>query len=294
MKTTLLAVLCTLAVILGSSNHSKACVDTHPDSVQVWILADTLCNIEIQLRNLQLFGGNPNEFCSCGVTGFFDVGIQIDYVGFADVETEDPIEGFNSWDYAAAAGTSWEDADPLAFDWSGYVSNVNASGLFAGQDVYMVIRGVDTNGNCVGQNSWPEVLSQSAFGTDEWDDANQELADSHQSITYFFDLPWENFTQEMVDYTYFESLDAVWLGTSEITPQPEFRAYPVPSHTQLTFQASAKIDLIEMRTVTGKIAFRTRPLSLSSVVDVSDFPQGIYLVSAHMNGIIRTRRIVVH
>ena len=97
------------------------------------------------------------------------------------------------------------------------VSGVNDAGIVAGQDVnlwiVLEIDETDPDWNWVCDQDAGTILEffgSWAFGTDEWDASAQELANTHQSITYFDDQ-WANMNVAWIPptvyYEYISILD---------------------------------------------------------------------------------------
>ncbi|MGB1031548.1 MAG: T9SS type A sorting domain-containing protein [Flavobacteriales bacterium] len=300
MKTFLqFAFICLFTAALSSK--SQACVDFHPDSVNITILVDTAnCNMIIELSNLNMFGGNPNDFCSCGVYNAIPDGADISWVAFVDAVTQEPVEGFDLWEFADEAGDSWSDADPNNIDWGGLVSGVNDAGIVAGQDVNLwIIIEIDEDDP---QWSWIcnqdegsvlEFFGSWAFGTDEWDPSAQELADTHQSITYFDDQ-WANMSVEWITSEtylgYIAILDNFYNGIEEQS-NIQVNVFPNPVSEVLSIQSSSVIESICLRDALGrKVDFIEQS---AFKIDVSNLPAGLYFVDVTVNGAIETKKVQV-
>ncbi|MFM9985794.1 MAG: T9SS type A sorting domain-containing protein [Flavobacteriales bacterium] len=299
MKT--ISTLLLLAIITTASNYTLACVDYHPDSIRVVLSGDTSgCNLEVRVQNLQMFGGNPNQFCSCGVIGSYDLGPDkpffIDYVVFVDAVTNIPVEGFDAFNFLNTASTSWENVDPTAFDWSGFVSLVNSSGIVAGQDVDLVIRGHYEHADCKDDLFYiliqkQPILTGGGFGTDEWSNANNDLALSHNDITYFDDiLEWDDVDYVFVDSYYFDFLDGLVLSSPEIISQ-EIVIYPNPVQETISLNLPFKSS-IEILDASGRIIYTT-VLPANENLQVNQLTQGLYFIRIHSGDSILTSRFIV-
>ncbi len=294
---TLFTCLVTLFLFVGMSERSSACVDYHPDSVVVNILADTInCNIIIEVSNLNMFGGNPNDFCSCGITNALGDGTNILWVAFVDAVTNEPVEGFDLWGYADAAGTSWEDADPGTIDWNGFISNVNSAGIVAGQDVklWIIIDSLDSQWSWVcgsDEGTVMEIFGQLSFGTDEWDNDGQELADTHQDITSF-SAAWIN-VYFITPEEYQEHIDILEnhynsVGENEVV---EFNMYPNPSSTTLHLNANGQVEQLIIRDMVGREVFTQK--GKVKELEVSHLPNGMYIVQVEINGHLVTQNLQI-
>ncbi|MDZ4822957.1 MAG: T9SS type A sorting domain-containing protein [Flavobacteriales bacterium] len=283
MKKIYLFLICAFPLLFSSLN-STSCVDYHPDSVRVIISGDSSCNLEIRITNLQMFGGNPNQFCSCGVISSYDLGPDkpffIDYVVFVDSITNVPVAGFDAFNFLPASSTSWESVDAQSFDWSGFVALVNSSGIVAGQGVDLVIRGHYEHQDCeydmvlilYGEIS---ILDGGGFGTDEWSDAQDELALSHNDITYFDDVvEFEDIEYNNVTPDYFEFLDNLLLNQTELN-EIEVLVYPNPTNDKLWVQLPSS-SLVEILDTQGRVML-THWVQQNAVINISELPTGLYI-----------------
>jgi hypothetical protein len=294
----LLTLFVTLLLCTGFSQRSAACVDFHPDSIRVNILADTLnCNLIIEIANLNMFGGNPNDFCSCGITDALGNGNDILWVAFVDAETHEPIQGFDLWGFSNAAGDSWEDADPESIDWNGFVSNVNASGIVTGQDVKLwIIMDItaDSEWSWVcgsDESTMMEIFGQFSFGTDEFDNEAQELADTHQDISNFYSAWMYVFFITPEEYQeYIESLENHYNSIYENNPI-EFSLYPNPSSSTLFLKTNRPIDHCVIRDIAGRKVL-TENGNIKNL-EVSHLPNGMYIVHVEISGKLLTQKIQI-
>jgi hypothetical protein len=296
LSTIILSILLSFLV-----KNAAACVDYHPDSIRVILSGDTSgCILEIRITNLNMFGGNPNQFCSCGVIGSYDLGPDepffIDYVVFVDAQSNIPVEGFDAFNFLPDASTSWEDVDPSSFDWSGFVSLVNSNGIVAGQEVDLVIRGHYEHADCAFDLTYIlyqefNILSGGGFGTDEWSDPNNHLALSHNDITYFDDiLEWDDVEYNFVEPDYFEFLDNIMLSTTEITSQ-EIIIYPNPvqESIQLNLPYQSTIEILD---TSGRI-IEISLLPQNEDLKVSQLTPGLYFIRIRTRETIFTSRFIV-
>jgi len=231
-----------------------------------------------------MFGGNPNQFCSCGVISSYDLGPDkpffIDYVVFVDSITNVPVAGFDAFNFLPASSTSWESVDAQSFDWSGFVALVNSSGIVAGQGVDLVIRGHYEHQDCeydmvlilYGEIS---ILDGGGFGTDEWSDAQDELALSHNDITYFDDVvEFEDIEYNNVTPDYFEFLDNLLLNQTELN-EIEVLVYPNPTNDKLWVQLPSS-SLVEILDTQGRVML-THWVQQNAVINISELPTGLYI-----------------
>jgi len=282
-----------------SSEQAKACVDYHPDSVVINILADTVnCNFILEISNLNMFGGNPNDFCSCGITNALPQGSTIEWVAFVDAETQEPIEGFDLWEFSDAAGDSWADADPSSIDWNGLVSGVNSAGIVAGQDVNLwIILELDSddpewNWLCnADEGSMFEFFGQFSFGTDEWDNENSDLANSHQSITSFWDSYMSvTLIGEDTYQSYVDILTNFYNGIAELD-QVSISVYPNPSTDYITVSAIDRNTKLVLRDLLGsEVAVRFTDFNQ---IELYGLPEAIYILEISKNGQKITRKVIV-
>ena len=181
-------------LFFGVVYNSDACIDPNPDAIQVsWYVDSTNCKAVLQVCNLQIMGGNPNQFCSCAVNNFLNGMGEITYVVFVDSITNQPVVGFDQFADNPFANNAWDEATG-EYDWNGFVSDVNDAGLIAGQSVYLWIHidmsdiiswGESEFSPCDETQTLMDYASQGAIGTDEWDNDANDLSDDHQSIAYF-------------------------------------------------------------------------------------------------------------
>jgi hypothetical protein len=81
------------------------------------------------------------------------------------------------------------------------------------------------------------------------------------------------------------------LASQEIIPQGSIEVYPNPSSQSIHFNAlSTNLEKIEIRSLTGTVVFSTEKLIQN--IDVSDFANGVYLISFLQNGELTTKRFV--
>ena len=247
-----------------------------------------------------MFGGNPNQFCSCGVIGSYDLGPDapffIDYVVFVDAVTNIPVEGFDAFNFLLDASTSWEDVDPTSFDWSGFVSLVNSNGIVAGQNVDLVIRGHYGHANCAIDVEYIlyqefNILSGGGFGTDEWSDANNDLALSHNDIAYFDAiLEWDDVEYNFVEPEYFDFLDDITLSSSEITAQ-KIIIYPNPVRERIDLNLPYQSS-IEILDTYGRIV-QSNVLNPFEDLKLSQLTQGLYFLRVRSGDSHLTTRFIV-
>jgi hypothetical protein len=288
------SILFSLIFISLINQETSACVEYHPDTVYVQVVCDSLCNIEIRVLNLQLGGGNPNQFCSCGISEALGTGIELEYIAFLDSLTGLPIEGFDPWSLVSAAGDSWADVDPNTFDWSGFVSDVNSSGLLLGQSVILSIRGNNTTGYCDVSDPglFQEFFYGLGFGTDEWDDDNNELAESHNDITMFYDIPQENITGLYTTPDYFTALDQLLVGVKSDYEIAEVSLYPLPAENELNIVLPRGSANFTVHSLTGAIVDQAFNQASKTTLDVSGYPTGLYFIRVENEDSVITQKFV--
>jgi len=299
MNKTLLFTL-SLCLSILTIKQAKACVDFHPDSVVINILADTAdCNFIIEVSNLNMFGGNPNDFCSCGITNFIPQGVSIEWVAFVDAETQQPVEGFDLWDLSGLAGDSWEDADANSIDWSGFVSGVNDAGIVSGQDVNLwIILDMDLSGTeyewlCDSDpGSILEFFGQFSFGTDEWDDEGESLANSHQDITNFWDTYLGvNLIDHDTYLSYITILENHFNSVEELDAKA-ISVYPNPSSEIITISAIDKDTSLILRDLPGnQVGIKFTDYNQ---IDLSGLPEAIYILEIQKRNTKISKRVIVN
>lgn len=81
------------------------------------------------------------------------------------------------------------------------------------------------------------------------------------------------------------------LASQEIIPQGSIEVYPNPSSQSIHFNGlSTDLEKIEVRSLTGTVVFATDKLIQN--MDVSNFANGVYLISFLQNGELTTKRFV--
>lgn len=246
-KTLLLLILCGIFAL-----PSKACVEQHEDSIWVSVIVDSLnCELMIQVANLQMMGGEPNEFCSCGINGSIDELGQLEYVVFVDATTLEPLIGFDQYELEALSGESWAEYDTEStYNWNGFISHVNEAGLVADQEVILWIKLSSTSDSWLWEEfealcTDEEVIKDffenfgTSIGTDMWNPEVDELSNDHLSISKLVDE--NNGWLHIVDYVgAIEQMDQMvedfYNSVENYNPQLVPSLYPNPTQ-----------DLIEIR-----------------------------------------------
>lgn len=280
------------------SQPAKACVDYHT-TVFITCHYDTVnfTDIAITVSNLRLFGGNPNDFCSCGITNYTDVFTNIHYVAFVDSGTTNPVTGFDVWNADANSTNAWESVLATG-DWSGFVSGVNGNGLQSGSPVELIIRASLPAGyyfSLLDSNVYATQL-----GTDEWDNTNQTLANSHQSITSFWTGWPGTFIAEHSGSTYFSDLDNSIITSLDEKIEPSYLEIgPVPAmdrlyvhlnNPDLTLQSASLYNLSGQKV--GRVpldGLRSGKVEL----DVSTYPEGVYFLKLETTSGVQTKKFVI-
>lgn len=277
---------------------ARACVDYHT-TVFVTCHYDTVnfTDIAIKVSNLRIFGGNPNDFCSCGITNYTDIFTNIDYVAFVDSGTTNPVIGFDPYVASANSTSAWESVLATG-DWNGFVSGVNGNGLTPNAPVELIIRAslpagytyyvLDSN------------IYATQFGTDEWDNTNQTLANSHQSVSSFWSATSVDLVAEHSGSTYFSDLDNAVLTNLEKGLEPSFLEIgPVPTKDRLYVHLDnpgIRLETASIYNLSGQIVGSV-PLdglfSGRTELDVSAYPEGVYFLRIKTASGEQTKKFVI-
>jgi hypothetical protein len=290
----LMAFVLSLMFLFASTDQAKACVDYHNDSVYVIVHYDStnFTDVSLTLTNLRLFGGNPNQFCSCGITTFTNTFSNILYVAFVDSGTTNALAGFDVWDASANATNSWNNVIATG-NWSGFVSMVNANGLPAGAPVELIIRARLP----VGYSFYllDSAIGLTQMGTDEWFDATQVLGNTHQSVSGI-DGPF-TYIAEAPGASWFTNLDAALMtGRKEPVDLTGIQVYPVPAQDKVYValrNPAASLKSLELYDASGRLLQRMDDLRGQTVtVGVADLPEGIYFLKLTTDKGVQTQRLV--
>lgn len=278
-----------------NSHSAQACVD--PDSIVVRTAYDTTYqNIAITVSNIRLFTASPTQFCSCAITSFTNVFSNILYVAFVDSGTTNPV-GFKPWTQSANASSAWESVISTG-NWNGFVSQI-ASATSPGTPVELIIRAELPAGYTFSLLDSAIVVSR--LGTDEWDNDNQTLSNSHQEIYGFWERGGPSYTAISPDSSYFDDLDNnITTSISRLRNAEAFVSlFPNPATDRLRIEvdeAYQQIDEIRLLDIRGR-AVRTLVSAGSSSmemdVDLSPFKPGVYLLEVHTDEGILTRKLVI-
>ena len=279
--------------LLISTQKSKACVDYHT-TVFVTCHYDTtnFTDIAITVSNLRLFGGNQNDFCSCGITNYTNIFTNIQYVAFVDSGTTNPVAGFDVWNANANASNAWESVLATG-DWQGFVTGVNGNGLTPTAPVELIIRASLPLGYTF--SILDSNLTVSQIGTDEWSDTQQNLTASHQSISGFWS--GTSYVAEQLGSTYFTDLDnSILVGNKPAMETAGFDLYPNPAIDQINLLVHDYHVLqpqIELLTATGqRLDFQPSFQGNLMNLDISDLPAGIYFVRMNTEIGLSTKKFV--
>ncbi|NND76925.1 MAG: T9SS type A sorting domain-containing protein [Flavobacteriales bacterium] len=282
--------LCLSFTIL-QNEKANACVD-HATTVTVTCHYDTtnFTDIALTVSNLRLFGGNPNEFCSCAVTSWTDIFTDISYVAFVDSGTTIPVPGFDPYVADANATSAWESVLATG-GWSGFVSEVNGNGLTANAPVELIIRASLPPGYTY--SILYSSFEENYLGTDEWDNTSQDLANSHQNLL-FLDIP--TFIVVNDGSTYFTDLDNAILTNVEMLGAEKIKIYPVPATNEIRIQLNqAEIENLSIYSISGQLinshdltAFRDEEYTL----DIREYSSGIYHVLLRSSSGIVTEKFM--
>lgn len=277
---------------------TKACIDFHT-TVFITCHYDTTnwTDISVTVSNLRLFGGNPNDFCSCGITNYTDVFSNIQYVAFVDSGTTNPVAGFDVFNADANSSSAWESVLATG-DWSGFVSSVNGNGLTGSAPVELIIRASLPMGYTF--TLLDSNLQVTQLGTDEWDNANQTLANSHQSISGFWTGGAATFIAEDPANGYFQDLDNAILLSTEGPAVPSYlKIGPVPATDRLFIHLeNPSLSLLNaaVYNVEGRLVGNV-PLdairSGKTEVDVSAYPEGVYFIKLKTEKGEQTEKFVI-
>ncbi|MEM0998487.1 MAG: T9SS type A sorting domain-containing protein [Bacteroidota bacterium] len=276
----------------------RACLDYHTTVFITCHYDDPTFNeIAITVSNLRLFGGNPNDFCSCGITNYTNLFNQIQYIAFVDSGTTNPLAGFDVWTPDANSTNAWESVLATG-DWNGFVSSVNGNGLPANTKVELIIRASLPPGYTYSILDSNVVATQ--LGTDEWDNTNQNLANTHQSVTGFWTGGSPQLIAEPANSTYFQDLDNSILLSAE---GPKNQAYlevgPIPASDHLRLRLKNPhlfLDAAEIYNAAGQQVARV-PLSVlhsgEAEIAVYDYPEGIYFLRVHTANGNQTKKFMI-
>jgi hypothetical protein len=287
MRHCLLILLSTLLLTLSSS----ACIDP-PTAISVsYVLDSSECEMLIEVSNLRMMGGAPNQFCSCGINDQISNLGTIQYIAFVDSVTDVPVLGFEQFAIDLEANDSWATVDE-DYDWNGFVSLVNESGLVAGQAVKLWIRldlfdQVDYDGvifdPCDDLKFLlnPEIV-QGAIGTDEWNDAEGQLALDHNGIAYFWDSEIGLTLVEEGGLSYYDDIiESFYLSLTDERIEG-LSIYPNPARDLLHIQSKGArpirvsiYDAQGLRVFSGAIP--------DGRLDISGWNKGLYTLQSEDN-----------
>lgn len=283
---------------LAFSQPVRACLDYHT-TVFVTCHYDTTnwTDIAITVSNLRLFGGNPNDFCSCAITNYTDLFTNLQYVAFVDSGTTNPVPGFASWSSSSNASNAWESVLATG-DWSGFVSGVNGNGLTATNPVELIIRASLPPGytyTVLDSNIYATQL-----GTDEWSDTNQNLTGSHQSITGFWTGGAVTYMPENGSSTYFTDLDnSILLNVKDQVKASFVEIGPVPATDHLFVKMPNPALQLESAQIFNSAGQMVSDIPLKAFqsgearLDLNDYPDGIYFLHIRTREAVQTKKFVV-
>lgn len=282
---------------LAFSQPVRACLDYHT-TVFVTCHYDTTTwtDIAITVSNLRLFGGNPNDFCSCAITNYTDIFTNVNYVAFVDSGTTNPVPGFASWTGSTSASNAWESVLATG-DWSGYVSGVNSNGLTAANPVELIIRASLPPGYSF--SILDSNLTVSQLGTDEWSDTNQNLTGSHQSITGFWTGGQPTYVAENGP-AYFNALDnSILLGVKNQVKASFVEVGPVPATDHLYVKMPNPALQLESAQIFNAAGQMVGDIPLQAFtsgearLDLNAYPDGIYFLHIRTAQGVQTKKFVV-
>ncbi|MEM7162632.1 MAG: T9SS type A sorting domain-containing protein [Bacteroidota bacterium] len=278
----------TLFIAVLMSNFSWACIDYSTTAFPIVSYDEDIEELEIRITNLQLFGGNPNEFCSCAISNFLLTDNEILYVAFVDSGTFNPVPGFEPYVASISASSAWDEVLQTG-DWNGFVSEVNGNGLTPGNPVELVIRAylAFQQGNPFFIDS---LAQNSVIGTDEWDVMEDNLADSHQNLFVGFSY-WET---QIVDEDYFQMLDESIISSLDEL-NIDFLVYPNPSQDiiQLNVQ-HIWIDRMRIYDSGGKLVHEKSGLiNSNNRIDISFLRKGLYFLRLDIEDQFSVKEFIV-
>lgn len=290
MKTKLLPLIILLGLTsIAFTQSATACV-MPKDSVYVTVAYDTtdFSDVTLTVGNFDLFGGNPNEWCSCAITSYTNIFTTIEYIAFVDSGTTDPVMGFEPWSSNASAGTQWDLA--MSGNWTGFVAEVGSSGLLAGTPVELIVRASLPAGYTY--QILDSTVQTSLIGTDEWIDTTSTLSNGHQSIVGMADPGRVTLRSE--PQSYFDALDASLgvLSVNEYKRSPAYlNVFPNPATGSIQIFTSAKYSNVEFYNITGN---RVAHLPKSPTYDISEFSPGLYFarIIDQEGAVLTTRKFI--
>lgn len=274
--------------------QAQACID--PDTT-VTIHCDYDSNytdIMITVSNIRLFTASPNQFCSCAVTSWTSIFSQIQYVAFVDSGTFNPI-GFDPWTPSANATNAWESVLATG-NWNGFVAQVAAGGALPGVPVDLIIRASLPPGYTFGMLDSALVISQ--LGSDEWDDTNQTLANSHQEIHGFWENGGPTYTEISPSSTFFEDVDNNILAAldPDWNQPPAVTLYPNPATDRVRIQlgeALHRYGEIELRDMQGRLIQALTPSSAVLEIETGKLNSGLYFLRVETDQGKVTRKLII-
>jgi hypothetical protein len=211
----------TLFAFISSTKITKACIDYIQTPPPLTVKIDsTWTKFEMTVHNLQIFAGAPGDFCTCGLVTYAPFFDFIYYVAFVDSGTTNPINGFDVWNPNASATNAWSAQIPFS-TWNGFVAAV-INNMTPNTPVELIIK-ADLPAGYTAFWQVDSTLSVSGLGADEWDNTNDTLAFTHNSITSFGAT-----TFELVSPTYFTAIENI---ENSVT----VNIYPNPGSNPTTF-----------------------------------------------------------
>ena len=255
--------------------QSKSCID---QSLFAYVLVsynESFDEVALKITNLNLYGGNPNDFCSCGVTSYTNIYTDIVYVAFVDSGTTNPVAGFDPYIADAMASDAWNDVIQFG-DWNGFVSEVNDNGLTPQAPVELIIRAHLPPGYTIDLLS--AGIDSTAIGTDEWQflDGEGFLANSHQNLFFEFD----SVTYEMYPdgSNFFDELDADIISSVE-SIQSQFNIYPNPFVNEIVLELNTMTtERLQIFNSRGALLQEPKFIQGTNRIDLSFLPRGIYFL----------------
>lgn len=297
-------VLC-LLLLPCFQTPAKACVDHHPTTgIQTRILFDStnFQNLIIVISNLNLAGGQPNQFCSCGLNGPYTGGNSfgtIQYVAFVDSGTTNPVQGFDTWSADAMATSAWDNVLQNG-QWNGFLADVNQSGLIAGQPVEIYIKVQLQLPFWFGGSLLDSVANATSLGTDEWSASGDSLVASHQSVSGITSGGPATHVALTPGSTFIDDLDSMLVSVRERQEALSFVLYPVPAtdrlFVKLVHPGVTTWYRYEVFEATGKMVTSSGmsgPSRAQFALDVTALDAGMYFIRMHSDQGVQTKRFQV-
>lgn len=231
-------------------------------------------------------GGEPNQFCSCGVNDqIANIG-TIQYIAFVDSTTDVPVLGFEQFAIDQNASDAWGNVDS-DYDWNGFVAEVNESGLIAGQAIKLWIRmdmydEVTFEGITFDPCLEPEYFTKSelfpgAIGTDEWNEADSQLALDHLGIAYFINSNISLSTVDEGELSYYDDIIESFFLSLEEGSFSGISVFPIPSKESIRILGLTNIPHFAMvYDSRGRLVYRD--MLYEGQLNIAALDKGLYFL----------------